>query len=82
MPTYEYECLKCHHRLEVFQKISEPPLGECPRCKGKLKKLISCGSGLIFKGSGFYITDYKKNKTQDNKEKTQHKKEEKNRNQK
>jgi len=59
MPTYEYECTKCGHRFERFQKMSDPPVKTCPECKGKVKRLISGGSGLIFKGSGFYITDYR-----------------------
>jgi len=60
MPTYDYECLKCGNNFEAFQKMSDLPLQECPKCKGKVKRLIGTGSGLIFKGSGFYITDYKK----------------------
>lgn len=60
MPTYEYECLKCGYNFEAFQKMSDAPLAECPQCKGSVKRLISRGSGLIFKGSGFYVTDYKK----------------------
>jgi putative FmdB family regulatory protein len=60
MPTYDYECQKCGYLFEAFHGISDKPLAECPKCKGVLKKLISAGSGLIFKGSGFYITDYKK----------------------
>jgi putative FmdB family regulatory protein len=60
MPTYEYECTACGHRFELFQKITEQPFGKCPKCNKKAKRLISAGSGLIFKGSGFYITDYRK----------------------
>ena len=60
MPTYEYECLKCGKNFEVFQKITDKPLKKCPACEGEVKKLISTGCGLIFKGSGFYITDYKR----------------------
>ena len=60
MPTYDYECLSCHEGFEAFQKMTDEPLSQCPKCKGKVKRLISSGSGLIFKGSGFYITDYKK----------------------
>ena len=63
MPTYEYECTKCHHLLEEFQKITDQPLTKCPVCGGKLRRLISGGSGLIFKGSGFYATDYRKKNT-------------------
>ncbi len=60
MPTYEYECQKCHRHFEEFQKMTDPPLKKCPVCQGRLTRLISGGAGLIFKGSGFYITDYKK----------------------
>ncbi len=62
MPTYDYECTKCGHHFEAFHKINEQSKVECPKCKAASKKKISAGSGLIFKGSGFYITDYKKNK--------------------
>jgi len=57
MPTYEYQCEVCGFRFEKFQKISEEPVRTCPRCKGKVKRLISRGGGLLFKGNGFYITD-------------------------
>ena len=60
MPTYEYECVKCHNTFEEFQKITDKPLTSCPKCKGKLRRLITGGAGIIFKGSGFYVTDYKK----------------------
>lgn len=62
MPTYEYECLKCGRVFDVVHGMSESGPKRCvsPRCKGKVKRLISAGSGLIFKGSGFYITDYKR----------------------
>jgi len=60
MPTYEYQCESCGHHFEAFQSITEAPFKKCPRCKGPVKRLISPGAGLIFKGSGFYITDYKK----------------------
>ncbi|MGI8908912.1 MAG: FmdB family zinc ribbon protein [Candidatus Sumerlaeaceae bacterium] len=59
MPTYEYECGKCGKVFEFFQTMSEPRKEKCEECDGKLTKLLSAGSGLIFKGSGFYITDYK-----------------------
>ncbi|MDP2922824.1 MAG: zinc ribbon domain-containing protein [Candidatus Omnitrophota bacterium] len=75
MPTYDYECLKCGKISEAFHKINDRPLKECPHCKGKVKKLISSGSGLIFKGSGFYITDYKKKKPSQSQEKKSPKKE-------
>ncbi len=59
MPTYEYECKKCGKRFEIFQRITEPPKKRCPKCKGRIVRLLSGGAGLIFKGSGFYITDYR-----------------------
>ena len=61
MPTYEYECSACGHTLEELQSFSENPLTKCPQCKkAKLRRLIGAGAGIIFKGSGFYETDYKK----------------------
>jgi putative FmdB family regulatory protein len=61
MPTYEYVCPKCGHEFEQFQPMSDPPLKRCPHCKKLgLKRLIGRGGGIIFKGSGFYQTDYKK----------------------
>ena len=59
MPTYDYKCLACDVRFEKFQGITAPPIEECPECGGKVKRLIGAGAGLIFKGSGFYITDYR-----------------------
>ena len=61
MPTYEYECSKCHKTFEIFQSMKDEPLKTCTnkKCKGKVKRLIGTGAGLIFKGSGFYITDYR-----------------------
>jgi putative FmdB family regulatory protein len=67
MPTYEYICEKCGHEFEIFQPMSARPLQKCPedRCarrqwgRGKVRKVIGAGAGLIFKGSGFYITDYR-----------------------
>lgn len=59
MPTYEYECEKCRHKFEVFQSITADPLKKCPTCNGKVRRLIGVGAGLIFKGSGFYTTDYR-----------------------
>ena len=67
MPTYEYACSKCGQQFEIFQSMSENALTTCPKdkcCqkkwgKGKVKRLLGSGAGLIFKGSGFYITDYR-----------------------
>ena len=59
MPTYEYQCKKCSYKFERFQKITEQPLATCPKCKGKVERLISTGAGFIFKGPGFYTTDYR-----------------------
>ncbi len=59
MPTYEYQCKECGHRFDRFQPITDPPLQTCPECSGTVERLISTGGGLIFKGSGFYITDYR-----------------------
>ncbi len=62
MPTYEYQCKKCGHCFSEFQRIVDPPIKDCPKCKKKdcVEQIISGGSGLIFKGSGFYVTDYKR----------------------
>ncbi len=70
MPTYEYVCSKCGHEFEKFQSMSDKPLTVCPETlcaqkkwgRGKVTKKISAGAGLIFKGSGFYITDYRSDK--------------------
>jgi putative FmdB family regulatory protein len=60
MPTYEYKCTACGHAFERFQPMSAEPIKRCPQCgKAKVKRLIGTGAGLIFKGSGFYITDYR-----------------------
>ena len=59
MPTYEYECQRCGHAFDAFQSISEAPLKRCPKCRGKIKRLVGSGAGFIFKGSGFYQTDYR-----------------------
>lgn len=58
MPTYEYQCAE-GHAFEQIQKMSDPPIGTCPVCGAAAERRVSGGSGLIFKGSGFYITDYK-----------------------
>ena len=59
MPTYDYKCLACDVQFEKFQSITAPAIEECPECSGKVKRLIGAGAGLIFKGSGFYATDYR-----------------------
>ena len=59
MPTYEYECRHCGHRFEAFQSMKDAPLTACERCGGEVRRLISGGAGLLFKGSGFYQTDYR-----------------------
>jgi len=60
MPTYEYKCKSCSHAFEVFQAMSEPPLKECPKCGKEVRRLIFGGTGVIFKGSGFYVNDKSK----------------------
>jgi putative FmdB family regulatory protein len=60
MPTYEYECKSCHHTFEAFQSIKDEPLKKCPKCGKGLRRLFGGGMGIIFKGSGFYTTDYKR----------------------
>ena len=60
MPTYEYQCSNCQHQFEVFQSIKDKPLRKCPECgKNAVQRLISTGGGVIFKGSGFWQTDYR-----------------------
>ena len=60
MPTYDYHCDACDHQFEEYQSFSEPLLTKCPKCgKKKLRRLFGTGSGVIFKGSGFYETDYR-----------------------
>jgi putative FmdB family regulatory protein len=60
MPTYDYACKACGHRFEEFQSIAADPLTRCPACKkAKLERLIGAGAGVIFKGAGFYQTDYR-----------------------
>lgn len=65
MPTYDYKCLECGYQFEEFQSITSEPLTVCPECKGHIKRLIGAGSGPIFKGSGFYHTDYKMSNSSD-----------------
>ena len=60
MPTYEYECEGCGHAFEAFQSMTEDPIRKCPSCgKKKVRRLIGRGGAVIFKGSGFYITDHR-----------------------
>ena len=77
MPTYNYYCSDCDTHSSYFQKMSESPISNCENCGGKVKRLITGGTGLIFKGSGFYLTDYKnvKKSTDNNSQSTQKKNE-------
>jgi putative FmdB family regulatory protein len=60
MPTYEYHCDSCEHHFDEFQSINDPPLKKCPKCrKSKLRRIFGTGAAIIFKGSGFYQTDYR-----------------------
>ena len=58
MPTYEYDCEACGLRFERFQKMTDEPVKTCPKCGGSVRRLIGAGGGIIFKGHGFYATDY------------------------
>ncbi|MCX7927128.1 MAG: zinc ribbon domain-containing protein [Candidatus Omnitrophica bacterium] len=60
MPTYEYECQNCTKKFEIFQSMTDQPINKCPTCGGTVKRLIGCGAGIIFKGPGFFVTDYKR----------------------
>jgi len=71
MPTYEYECQRCKRRHEAFQTITAKPLTKCPHCRGKLQRLLGGGAAFLFKGSGFYITDYRSKSYQEAKKKDQ-----------
>ena len=62
MPTYNYYCSDCDTHFSYFQKMSESPISSCENCGGEVKRLITGGTGMIFKGSGFYLTDYKNEK--------------------
>jgi putative FmdB family regulatory protein len=59
MPTYQYKCPQCGYEFEEFQRMTDPPIEVCPACKGQTHRLVSGGAGFLFKGSGFYITDYR-----------------------
>jgi putative FmdB family regulatory protein len=65
MPTYEYECTRCGIQFEEFKPVSAPRRQRCPECRGRVQRLISGGSGLLFKGSGFYHTDSRAKKGAD-----------------
>ena len=65
MPTYEYKCTKCKKKFDQLQRMSDKPLKRCIRCGGKVDRQFSAGAGLIFKGTGFYQTDYKKSSSTD-----------------
>jgi len=70
MPTYQYECQNCQHSFEKFQSMTAKILRKCPKCgKKKLKRLIGAGAGIIFKGEGFYSTDYRSKSYKEGKEK-------------
>jgi len=70
MPTYNYKCTDCKHQFTVFQKMSDDSIKECPQCDGQVRRIISGGSGMIFKGTGFYLTDYGKSGTSQKTEST------------
>ena len=70
MPTYDYICNDCENMYEYFQSMSDTPKKKCPNCKkDSLRRVISGGTGLIFKGSGYYLTDYKNKKSESSKNK-------------
>ena len=60
MPTYDYKCTHCENMFSVFQKMSDNSIEKCNKCNGNVNRIISGGSGMIFKGTGFYLTDYGK----------------------
>lgn len=66
MPTYDYECTSCGHTFDAFQSITADPIRQCPKCRRrKVQRLIGSGSGILFKGSGFYTTDYRSKEYKD-----------------
>ena len=77
MPLYEYACQKCGERVEVIQKLSDPPYSHCPKCGGEMRKLIS-SPAIQFKGSGFYKTDYASPKIESKETKSESKSDSKN----
>ena len=70
MPTYNYKCDDCDHQFSLFQKMSDNPVKDCSQCEGTVRRIISGGSGMIFKGTGFYLTDYGKSGTVKKKDST------------
>ena len=62
MPTYNYKCTSCNHQFTVLQSMSDKPVETCDSCEGEVKRIISGGTGMIFKGDGFYLTDYARKK--------------------
>ena len=63
MPTYNYKCNDCEYEFSEFQKMSDSPIEDCSHCEGEVRRIISGGSGMIFKGTGFYLTDYGRSDT-------------------
>ena len=66
MPTYNYYCKNCDAHFSYFQRMNDLPISNCEKCNGQVMRVITGGTGLIFKGSGFYLTDYKNNKSKKN----------------
>ena len=69
MPTYEYECSSCGNAFEAFQSITADPIRKCPKCGKKVQRLIGSGGAILFRGSGFYATDYRSKEYRDRAEK-------------
>ncbi len=71
MPTYDYVCEDCGYNFEEFQSITAEPLSKCPKCRGHVRRLIGTGNGFLFKGNGFYVTDYRSNSYKSDKQKAE-----------
>ena len=71
MPTYDYVCDDCGYNFEEFQAITAEPLSKCPHCGGHIRRLIGTGNGFLFKGSGFYVTDYRSDSYKSDKQKAE-----------
>ena len=71
MPTYDYVCDVCGYNFEEFQSITAEPLRKCPKCSGYVRRLIGAGNGFLFKGNGFYVTDYRSNSYKSDKQKAE-----------